>query len=519
MDDDEESSSVTGRGAFGPDHSVLPPPYGLYRHTSAGSGSSGMYQSASGVMQGAVSSRSSGPLPINKDLASDTGWYPFLEDMLAASAEEAQGYRAMHEKAHKHYSKISSRLMIPAIILSTLTGVANFGQPSLEEIVGSRAPLYIGVVSIIAAIFSTIAKYLRADEKSELHRTAMISWDKLHRLLSTVLAQPRRNRIDAQEFLMQYREERNRLTEQVPVIPYKIRTWFIDTYGRLYKHAQIQKPSILVLSDVTVYRSETARPDPDAGSPLTIPNASVMPQVPRADREGRLAYVRGRFQAMFDAMRGRREGPVTLASSSPRSLGTASDGGASSEDRRFVKSQPPGRLDTSGLSATDATVDRVRRIVQQQETLRGALEEKAQQGPTGKGDPPSATRQASAFPFAFVGQGATAEIRRAGEVAGTPHATPQGFETPRRRRVTPPPLDLRQLQRAAGASEMAAGASEMAAGASEMPAGPSEMPATEKTERALVAGAEAGEAAAAAGASEMPGEDRPALELTLSYGP
>ena len=193
----------------------------------------------------------------------DAGWYTFLEDTLASAAEEAQGYRIMHEKSHKHYSKISSRLTIPAIILSTLTGVANFGQQSLETYVGKNAPLYIGAISIIAAIFATVAKYLRADEKSELHRSSMVQWDKLLRMLTTVLTQPRSRRIDAQEFLLQYREERNRLSEQVPVIPYKIRVWFLQHYGADYTNTNIRKPGILALSDVTVYRANEPM-DPEA---------------------------------------------------------------------------------------------------------------------------------------------------------------------------------------------------------------------------------------------------------------
>lgn len=390
-----------------------PPPYGLYRPTSSSSGRS--------QLMGMTNRR----LPINNrdaadvsgartgGAATDTGWYPFLEDMLAASAEEAQGYRAMHEKAHKHYSKISSRLMIPAIILSTLTGVANFGQPSLEEIIGSRAPLYIGVVSIIAAIFSTIAKYLRADEKSELHRTAMISWDKLHRLLSTVLAQPRCNRTDAQEFLMQYREERNRLTEQTPVIPYKIRTWFIDTYGRLYKQAPIQKPSILVLSDVTVYRSDTAKPDfTNDSSSATIPSKSVMPRPSRAGRAGdRLGHVRARFRSIINAMRGRPDGPVTLSRSlgpdSPRSTGSSS---FETRPRKPASSA----LDTETRKQADEALARVSEFVGRK--MGGAKELGGEdydvEAATKEFDRPEVRPP---FPFAYVGADKEEAAQRGGQ--------------------------------------------------------------------------------------------------------
>lgn len=183
-------------------------------------------------------------------------WYDFLEDSCASWAEQAQGYRLMHEKAFLHYSKISFNLTIPAIILSTLTGVANFGQGSLSPVFGSNVSLYIGVLSIAAAMLSTVAKYIRADEKAETHRNAMIMWDKLYRTIVTELTQPRAHRSDAQEFLISYREERHRLSEQSPTIPYKIRAWFKQHYKADYDTGLISPPNILHISNVEPYKGQ-----------------------------------------------------------------------------------------------------------------------------------------------------------------------------------------------------------------------------------------------------------------------
>jgi hypothetical protein len=187
----------------------------------------------------------------------EMSWYSFLEDSLASWAEQAQGYRLMHEKAYSHYNKISFKLTIPAIILSTLTGVANFGQESLAPYLGPSAPLYIGALSIGAAILSTIAKYVRADEKAETHRNAMINWDKLYRTIATELTQPRRFRTHAQDFLTAYREERHRLSEQSPTIPYQIRNWFSQEFKADYDTGVISKPNILSINNVEVYRHGT----------------------------------------------------------------------------------------------------------------------------------------------------------------------------------------------------------------------------------------------------------------------
>ena len=226
------------------------------------------------------------PPPLPTIDPKDNGWYTFLEDALAGSAEEAQGYRIMHEKAHKHYGVISTRLTIPAIILSTLTGVANFGQGSLETYLGPNAPLFIGVLSIIAAVLNTIAKYVRADEKSETHRSAMVQWDKIHRLITTTLSQPRDRRAEAQRFLHAYRDERNRLTEQSPVIPYKVRAWFLSHYGDDYRSGTIQKPGILALIDVDVYRGrQKIDPPPPPQQQQQISQPTPSPAPPRRPRQ------------------------------------------------------------------------------------------------------------------------------------------------------------------------------------------------------------------------------------------
>lgn len=296
---------------------------------------------AASFASGSAAPFASAPEPPRLD--EETGWYDFLEDMLVASAEEAQGYRAMHEKAHKHYSKISTRLMIPAIILSTLTGVANFGQTSLEEIVGSRTPLYIGVLSIVAAIFSTVAKYLRADEKSETHRNAMISWDKLHRMIATALVQPRCRREESQEFLMRYREERNRLSEQVPIIPYKIRQWFLKLYGGQYRRLSIQKPGILALRPVTVFRGEHFN---DARA-VVVPAAAAAAAARPATRLGGLLQ---RLRSANVAVPPAAQLPIASAASSSAASSSSSSSSSSSvsnisgsvaESPRYPPSTPP----------------------------------------------------------------------------------------------------------------------------------------------------------------------------------
>ena len=60
----------------------------------------------------------------------NNGWTSELENLVADWADRAQCYRWMHDKTSRVYASYNQYMMIPVIILSTLTGTANFGIAS-----------------------------------------------------------------------------------------------------------------------------------------------------------------------------------------------------------------------------------------------------------------------------------------------------------------------------------------------------------------------------------------------------
>ena len=79
-------------------------------------------------------------------------------------ADKAACYRWMHERTEKIFSRNDRMITIPVIILSTLTGTANFGLTSIfgdNKSAASLATLAIGGVSIIAGIITTLGNFLR----------------------------------------------------------------------------------------------------------------------------------------------------------------------------------------------------------------------------------------------------------------------------------------------------------------------------------------------------------------------
>ena len=118
------------------------------------------------------------------------GWTPELDDLMAEWADKAACYRWMHERTEKIFSRNDRFITIPVIILSTLTGTANFGLNSIfgdNEQNAHYATLAIGGVSIIAGIITTLGNFLRYAQGSEAHRVSSISWGKFNRLICVKL--------------------------------------------------------------------------------------------------------------------------------------------------------------------------------------------------------------------------------------------------------------------------------------------------------------------------------------------
>jgi hypothetical protein len=60
-------------------------------------------------------------------------WKSEEEDLLQQWADKAQSYQWMHTKSHEIYRKKNALFTIPVIIISTLTGTANFAQDRFDE--------------------------------------------------------------------------------------------------------------------------------------------------------------------------------------------------------------------------------------------------------------------------------------------------------------------------------------------------------------------------------------------------
>ena len=121
------------------------------------------------------------------------------------------------------FQNLSMRFTLPVIVLSTITGTANFAQEQFPVSVRSAVPRIIGGLNLIAGIIATIMQFLKINELMESHRSASQLYGKLSRKIRLELNLPLVNRTaDGAEIVHDAQQEMDRLIEQSPPLPKKI---------------------------------------------------------------------------------------------------------------------------------------------------------------------------------------------------------------------------------------------------------------------------------------------------------
>ena len=147
----------------------------------------------------------------------------------------------MHSKSHEVYNYRNTLFVIPVIIISTITGTANFAQDRVPEAQQPIFVMVVGAFNIIAAIISTIAQYLKISELNESHRVGTLQWGKFYRNIRTELAKHPLDRVPPANMLSMCKEEFDRLLEIYPDIPQKIVNEFKIKFNNI---DGISKPEI-----------------------------------------------------------------------------------------------------------------------------------------------------------------------------------------------------------------------------------------------------------------------------------
>jgi hypothetical protein len=162
----------------------------------------------------------------------ENGWTDEHEMVLAEWGDKAMCYKWLHAKSNAKYRELNAWYTIPVIVMSTLTGTANFAQDKIPESFRGYATMIIGGVNILAGIITTVQQFLKITELNEGHRVSSIVWDKFYRKIKVELSKHRPERQEVKDFFKSATEEYDRLMETSPVIDKSIIQLFNKTFNQ-----------------------------------------------------------------------------------------------------------------------------------------------------------------------------------------------------------------------------------------------------------------------------------------------
>ena len=183
-------------------------------------------------------------------------WTLEHEQILVEWADKAMCYRWLHSRSNAMYSSLNAWYTIPVIVISTLTGTANFAQERVPLQYQSMFVMIVGGFNILAGIITTIQQFLKITQLNEAHRVSGIAWDKFYRNVKIELAKHPDERMPVLQMIKMCKEEFDRLMETSPVIPDKIVKTFQISFKESANFDKIVKPEICdVLISTDMYRN------------------------------------------------------------------------------------------------------------------------------------------------------------------------------------------------------------------------------------------------------------------------
>jgi len=184
-------------------------------------------------------------------------WSDEVEILLKEWAEKASCWRWLYGRSEKKYRYKYYCFSIPVIILSTLTGTANFGMDSYVPADSKQmATAIVGGLNLFAGLLSTLQNFLKVAENMESSRSCCVAWSKLQRSIQIELSLDPSRRQNCHDFLKICRAEYDRLTELSPVVDDDI----IDSFKSKFKEYEVAKPSICNgLDEIKIYKKHVEK--------------------------------------------------------------------------------------------------------------------------------------------------------------------------------------------------------------------------------------------------------------------
>lgn len=184
-------------------------------------------------------------------------WSEQLENYFKEIGEKCECYYVLHKKSEQLFSKRTTLIDLPVIVLSTVAGTLSIGNSSIFGD-SSKSNIYIGCLSLFVGVLNTVSTYFSWSKRCETHRLVSIQYSKLYRFICVELKLPIEERMKPNDMLKVVREAYERLQEISPLIPIKI----VNEFKIKYKNQDIYKPEEANgLHNIVVYKSDEEKGD------------------------------------------------------------------------------------------------------------------------------------------------------------------------------------------------------------------------------------------------------------------
>lgn len=177
-------------------------------------------------------------------ISNNIQWQKNHEEIFIEWADKSMCYKWLHQQSHKSYTFKYQMIMIPVIIMSTLSGTANFAQERIPLEYRSYSQMIIGGVNIFAGILTTISQFLKINELNESHRASALMWDRFYRSIKIELLKERKDRPNITQFLSKCQEQYDSLIEISPDIDDVIVQKFMKSFSNEDDFETILKPDV-----------------------------------------------------------------------------------------------------------------------------------------------------------------------------------------------------------------------------------------------------------------------------------
>jgi hypothetical protein len=174
--------------------------------------------------------RSADPAHYNMIVWDDTQ-RKFIKQMI----DRGKCYVFLYDQSFRLYKNLWLAYMIPVLVITTFSGVANLGQLGFlyaQDAAAARIiyPIVLGILNIIAAILTSLMQFFKISEQKELHRRAGKDWVQFVTDMEIIFYSQFPNEIRNKKFDKMIQKYKI-LLEKSPIIP----KLYLNRLGEKYK--------------------------------------------------------------------------------------------------------------------------------------------------------------------------------------------------------------------------------------------------------------------------------------------